>query len=47
MSALADVAALLDEDWQIEVDETRPRHVATGAGAHHTEDVVLRARRLR
>ena len=43
----AQVVALLDENWLIEVDETRPRHVATGAGAHHTEDVVLRARRLR
>jgi SAM-dependent methyltransferase len=42
-----DIAALLDGDWSIEVHETRPRHVATGAGAHHTEDVVLRARRLR
>jgi len=42
----AQVAALLNENWLIEVDETRPRHVATGAGAHHTEDVVLRARRL-
>ncbi|MET4059861.1 SAM-dependent methyltransferase [Arthrobacter sp. UYP6] len=44
---LAEVAALLDEDWILEVNETRPRHVAAGAGAHHTEDVVLRARRLR
>ncbi|UWX96713.1 class I SAM-dependent methyltransferase [Arthrobacter zhaoxinii] len=44
---LADVAALLDDDWRIEVDETRPRHVSAGAGAHHKEDVVLRARRLR
>ncbi|MCQ1985785.1 MULTISPECIES: bifunctional 2-polyprenyl-6-hydroxyphenol methylase/3-demethylubiquinol 3-O-methyltransferase UbiG [unclassified Arthrobacter] len=44
---VADVAALLDDDWRTEVDETRPRHVASGAGAHHTEDVVLRARRLR
>jgi SAM-dependent methyltransferase len=43
----ADVAALLDERWLVELNETRPRHVATGAGAHHTEDVVLRARRLR
>ena len=43
----ARVAALLDDDYWIEVDETRPRHVATGAGSHHTEDVVLRARRLR
>ena len=44
---LADVAALLDENWRIEVHEVRPRHVSAGAGAHHTEDVVLRARRLR
>ena len=44
---LADVAALLDEDWRVEVHEARPRHVAEGAGAHHTEDVVLLARRLR
>jgi SAM-dependent methyltransferase len=44
--SLADVASLLDEDWAVEVDEERPRHVATGAGAHHTSDVVLRARRL-
>jgi SAM-dependent methyltransferase len=43
----ADVAARLGADWLIEVDETRPRHVPAGAGAHHTEDVVLRARRLR
>lgn len=43
---LADVAALLDGNWSIEVNETRPRHVSTGAGAHHTEDVVLKARRL-
>jgi SAM-dependent methyltransferase len=43
----ADVAAMLDAGWQIEVNETRPRHVTAGAGAHHTEDVVLRARRLR
>jgi SAM-dependent methyltransferase len=43
----ADVAARLDENWQVEVDEERPRHVATGGGAGHTVDVVLRARRLR
>ena len=42
----ADVAALLNENWQIDVNETRPRHVTAGAGAHHSEDVVLRARRL-
>jgi thioredoxin reductase len=42
----ADVAALLDDRWQVEVNETRPRHVTSGAGAAHTEDIVLRARRL-
>jgi len=41
-----DVAALLDDKWRIEVDETRPRNVTTGAGSHHTQDIVLRARRL-
>ena len=42
------IAALLDEDWQVEVDEQRPRIVAGGgAGAHHVDDLVLRARRLR
>jgi SAM-dependent methyltransferase len=43
----SDVAALLDGDWQIDVDEERPRNVSTGAGARHSHDVVLRARRLR
>lgn len=43
----SDVAALLDEDWQVRVNERRPRHVATGAGAHHTHDLVLSAQRLR
>lgn len=42
----ADVAALLDDGWLIELNETRPRHVTAGAGAHHTEDVVVRARRV-
>ncbi|MEV6201113.1 methyltransferase domain-containing protein [Streptomyces sp. NPDC051771] len=42
------VAALLGDDWTIEVDEERPRVLPEGgAGAHHTHDVVLRARRLR
>ncbi len=43
----AQVAAVLDDDWLVEVDETRPRSVATGAGAGHTADHVVRARRLR
>ncbi|MFJ6085238.1 class I SAM-dependent methyltransferase [Streptomyces sp. NPDC092369] len=42
------VAALLDDDWEVEVDEQRPRVAPEGgAGAHHTDDIVLRARRLR
>jgi SAM-dependent methyltransferase len=42
------VTALLDDDWQVELDEQRPRVTPeSGAGAHHAQDVVLRARRLR
>ncbi len=42
------VAALLDDDWEVELDEQRPRVAPhAGAGAHDTEDLVLRARRLR
>ncbi|QUI29828.1 class I SAM-dependent methyltransferase [Streptomyces alfalfae] len=42
------VSALMDENWKVEVDEQRPRVAPDGgAGAHHTDDVVLRARRLR
>ena len=42
------IAALLTGDWDVELDEQRPRAAPeTGAGAHHTEDLVLRARRLR
>jgi SAM-dependent methyltransferase len=42
------VAALLLDDWVIEVDELRPRDVPeSGAGAHHVDDTVLRARKLR
>ena len=41
----AAVAALLDDSWHVEVDEKRPRHVTAGAGAEHTHDLVLRARR--
>lgn len=42
-----DVVELLDEDWELEVHETRERSVTGGAGAHHQADVVVRARRLR
>ncbi len=41
-----DVAALLDEGWQVAFDERRPRDLSTGAGAHHTHDVVLHAQRV-
>jgi SAM-dependent methyltransferase len=41
-----DVAALLGESWDVTFDERRPREVTAGAGAHHTHDVVGRARRL-
>jgi SAM-dependent methyltransferase len=41
-----DVAVALGEGWQIERDERRPRVAPTaGAGAHHVDDLVLRARR--
>ena len=43
------IAALLDGvDWAVEVDEVRPRVIPEGgAGAHHVDDIVLRARKLR
>ncbi|RIJ76760.1 class I SAM-dependent methyltransferase [Nakamurella silvestris] len=42
------VTALLGEDWKVEVDEQRPRVIPDGgAGAHHADDLVVRARRLR
>jgi SAM-dependent methyltransferase len=40
------IAAMFDDDWEVEVDEQRPRITPEGgAGAHHAEDLVLRARR--
>lgn len=40
------VAELLDDRWQVELNQQRPRIAPEGgAGAHHTDDVVLRARR--
>ena len=41
----ADVAPLLGTGWSIDVDERRPRSVSGGGGAHHVQDLVLRARR--
>ncbi len=40
-----DVHAALDGAWDVQVSEDRARHVATGAGAGHNVDVVLKARR--
>ena len=40
------IAALLDDEWQVELNVQRPRVVPDGgAGAHHADDLVLRARR--
>lgn len=41
----ADVAAHLDEDWSIEVHETRPRRPTPGGSSPHSKDTVLKARR--
>lgn len=43
----AEIAGLLDADWTVTVNETRPRVVPPPAGSHHTHDTVLRARRTR
>jgi SAM-dependent methyltransferase len=43
----SDVAKLLNSDWNIEVNAVRERTISGGAGAHHTHDVVVRARRTR
>lgn len=40
-----DMAALLGDQWVVVANETRPRNVTVGAGAGHTEDVVLIAHR--
>lgn len=39
------VAALQEAGWAIDTHELRDRQVSGGAGAHHHEDVVVRARR--
>jgi SAM-dependent methyltransferase len=40
-----DLVPLLSGDWVIEANETRQRNLTEGAGAGHSEDVVLVARR--
>lgn len=41
----ADVRAQLGDGWDVVFDEDRPRRIRGGGGAHHTHDVVLKARR--
>lgn len=42
----ADVAAGLDDNWTIQVNETRPRRpTSAGGSSPHTKDKVLKARR--
>jgi len=40
-----DVVARLSAGWEVEVLETRERDARPGVSAHHTRDLVLRARR--
>lgn len=40
-----EVLAALGAGWELEAHEERPRSIAGGAGAHHTHDLVIRARR--
>lgn len=42
----ADMLSALDDNWIIETNEVRDRRISGGAGAHHHEDVVIKARRL-
>ncbi len=44
---VSDILEQLDDRWEVATFESRPRHLLTGAGAGHTEDIVLRATRLR
>jgi SAM-dependent methyltransferase len=42
-----DIAKVLDGDWTVLANETRPRTAPAPAGTHHTHDTVLRAQRRR
>lgn len=42
-----DVAGLLGDDWEVQIDSRRPREKPTGVEGQHTHDDVLRARRIR
>lgn len=41
----ADIAELLDDDWTIQINETRARIAPAPAGTHHTRDTILKAHR--
>lgn len=41
-----EIARLLDHNWTVLVNETRPRSAPPPAGTNHTHDAVLRAQRL-
>ncbi|MFD1815868.1 class I SAM-dependent methyltransferase [Rhodococcus gannanensis] len=43
----AEIADLLGDEWDVEVNETRARTAPAPAGTHHVSDTVLRARRAR
>lgn len=43
----AEIAGLLDDTWEVLVNETRPRTRPAPPGTGHTRDTVLRARRIR
>ena len=40
------MVAQIGDGWQIETHEVRDRNIQGGAGAHHHEDIVVKARRL-
>ncbi len=40
-----EIAGLLDDDWAVLVNETRPRTAPAPEGTRHTRDTVLRAQR--
>ncbi|WP_019631763.1 class I SAM-dependent methyltransferase [Actinomadura atramentaria] len=41
----AQIAELLDADWHVLVNETRPRTAPAPPGTHHANDTILRAHR--
>lgn len=41
-----DFTAALDESWQVDLAERRPRQLPGGGGAQHATDLILKAHRL-